>query len=213
MNWRKKLFILVEPELKKLDRAHQVEHSLRVYKNCERIAKGFKNVNLDVLYAASLLHDIGQTVKDHNEHSHESIKIAQKMLEKVGFPMEHFILVNESIRKHDDFIWVKNHSNDRPKSTEAKIFQDADRIEAIGVMGIARQFLFAGKHNRIIYDDKIPPQKDKIYAGNVSAIHTIRDYELQTYRYLNTKIAKKLAEDRYKFTKQFLNQFFKEWKQ
>jgi uncharacterized protein len=213
MNWRKKLYNLVKPELAKLDPAHQIEHSLRVYKNCEKITKDFRSVNLDVLYVASLLHDIGQTLKDHNEHSHKSIEIAEKMLEKSGFPMEYFALVKEVIGKHDDYIWVKNHSNDKPKSIEAKIFQDADRLESIGVMGIIRQFLFSGKHNKKIYDDKIPPQKNKIYAGNVSAIHTIRDHELQIYKYLNTRQARILARNKYIFAKQFLNQFFKEWKQ
>lgn len=207
------MYNLVRPELDKLDMAHRIEHSLRVYKNCEKIARDFKCVNLDALYAASLLHDIGQTLKDHDEHSHKSIKIAEKMLEKSRFPMEYFSLVDEAIKKHDDYIWVKNHSNDKPKSIEAKIFQDADRLESIGVMGIIRQFLFTGKHNKKIYNEKIPPQRDKIYAGNVSAIHTIRDHELQIYKHLNTKQAKILARNKYIFAKKFLNQFFKEWKQ
>lgn len=204
---------LVTPELAKLDIAHQVEHSLRVYKNCKKIAKSYKKAELDVLYAAALLHDIGQTLQSHNEHSHKSIELAKRLLQKSIFPMEKFSQVSEAIRKHDDYIWVKNHSNNKPKSIEAKIFQDADRLESIGVMGIVGQFLFAGRHNKKIYDEKIPPQKDKIYAGNASAIHTVRDYELETYKHLNTKIAKKLAKNKYNFTKIFLNQFFKEWKQ
>lgn len=213
MNWKKRLFSIVEPELKKLDIAHQIDHSLRVYNNCEKIARDYERASLDVLYAASLLHDIGQTVKDHDEHSHESTKIARRLLKKVGFPMDNFELVSEAIRKHDDFIWVKNHSNDKPESIEAKIFQDADRIESSGVMGIIRQFLFAGKHNKKIYNDKVPPQRNRIYGGNVSSIHTIRDHELQIYKHLNTKGAKKLAKDKYIFAKKFLKQFFKEWEQ
>lgn len=205
--------ILVKPELEKLDIAHQVEHSLRVYKSCEKITRDFKKADLDALYAASLLHDIGQTIRSHNEHGHKSVELAKRLLRKSRFPMEKFSLVSEAIRKHDDYIRVKNHSNDKPKSIEAKIFQDADRLESIGAMGIIRQFLFAGKHDKKIYDDKLPPQTDKIYAGNVSAIHTIRDHELQIYKHLNTKEAKKLAKNKYIFAKKFLKQFFKEWKQ
>ncbi len=212
-NWRKKLLALVAPELRKLDVAHRVEHSLRVYRNCKKLAKNYKKADLGALYAASLLHDIGQTVKDHDEHGHKSIEIAEKMLKKAGFPEKKYNLVFEAVIKHDDYIWVGNHSNNKPKSIEAKIFQDADRLESIGVMGIIRQFLFAGRHNKKIYDDEIPPQKDKIYAGNVSAIHTIRDHEMQIYKYLNTKEAKKSAKGKYLFAGKFLDQFFKEWKQ
>lgn len=85
-NWQKKLLALVTPELKKLDIAHQAEHSLRVYNNCEKIAGSYKKANVNVLYAASLLHDIGQTIKNHDEHSHKSVEIARKMLRKAGFP-------------------------------------------------------------------------------------------------------------------------------
>ena len=69
-------------------------------------------------------------------------------------------------KKHDDYIWVKNHSNDKPRSIEAQIFQDADRIESLGAMGIARNFMWAGKHNKVIYGDKIGWKDDKIFAGN-----------------------------------------------
>lgn len=213
MSWRKKLLKLVEPELKKLDLAHQIEHSLRVYKNCEKIARDYKKVDLDVLYAASLLHDIGQTVSKYNEHSQNSIKIAKQHLKKVNFPFKKLDIVFETIRKHDDYVWVKNHSNEKPKSIEARIFQDSDRIESIGIMGIIRQFIFAGKHGKQIWDEKKKSRPDLIYGGNLSAIHTIKDHEMQIYRNLNTKSAKKLSRDRYLFMQSFVKQFFKEWKQ
>lgn len=122
-------------------------------------------------------------------------------------------MVIEAIVKHDDYIWVKNHSNNKPKSIEAKIFQDADRLESIGAMGIIRQFLFAGKHNKKIYEDKKPPRPHLIYGGNISGIHTIRDHEAQVYMHLNTKLAKRIAKSRHEFTREFLKQFFREWEQ
>lgn len=213
MNWRKKLLKLVEPELEKLDVAHQVGHSFRVYKNCEEIARGYKNVNLKVLYAASLLHDIGQIINKYNEHSHDSIELAEKFLEKVGFPKDNYELVREAIKKHDDYIWVSKHSSIKPKSLEARIFQDADRIESMGAIGIIRQFLFAGKHGKKIYDHNKKSRPDLIYGGNISAIHTIRDHEMKIYKHFNTSAAKKIAKGRHEFMEEFLKQFFKEWKQ
>lgn len=211
MNWRKKLFELAGPELEKLDVAHRVDHSLRVYKYCEKIARDYKNVNLDALYAASILHDIGYLVIKKNEHSQHSMTIAEKFLNKVGFPEKLVPLVEECIRKHDNYIWVKNHSNDKPKSLEARIFQDADRIENLGAIGIARNFSWAGRHDKVIWEDKAKWKDDVIFGGNISTLHTLR-FELKNFENFNTKTAKKITKERYKFSKIFIKQLIKEWK-
>lgn len=212
MGWKKKLFKIAENELKKVDNAHRVDHSLRVYRNCKEIAKYFENkINLDALYAASLLHDIGYTIKSKNEHSHHSIKLAEKYLKKVGFPMEYWNLVTESIKKHDDFIWVKKHSNEKPKSIEAKIFQDADRLESVGAIGIGRQFTWASKHNKVMFDNKKNWANHLVYGGNISVLHTLK-FELEAYKHFNTRAAKIIGKEKYKFVQQFINQFVKEWK-
>lgn len=203
---------LVESKLSKLDVAHQIEHSQRVYKNCEIIAKEFKKVNLDALYAAALLHDIGQTVFNLNEHSHNSVKLAEKYLRKIGFPEKDIPLVFKIIKRHDDYVWVKSHSGSKPKTAEAKIFQDADRIETMGAIGIARNFAWAGKNNKKMWDEKKRFRPELIYGGNISVIHTL-DSELQIYKNLNTKTAKRMAKDRQEFAKKFIKQFLKEWKQ
>lgn len=211
MDWKNKLIKIIEPELNKLDIAHRIEHCFRVYKNCELIGHHFKKVNYNALFAACFLHDIGQTINNFNEHGHNSIKLAKNILLKIKFPEKNIPLVLDIIIKHDDYLWVKNHSNAKPNILEVKIFQDADRLESIGAMGIIRQFLFAGKHNKKIYDDKVKSRPDLIFGGNLSGIHTIRDHEQKIYKYLNTKIAKKMAKNKYEFAKLFLKQFFKEW--
>lgn len=211
-NWKRGLIKLVRPELEKLDVGHGIEHSLRVYKNCEKIAKYYQKVNLDALYASALLHDIGQTVKHFDEHSYNSIILAKKYLKNVQFPEKNIFLVEEIIKRHDDYTWVKKHSNNKPKNLEVRIFQDADRLETIGAIGIARNFIWAGKHDKKSWDNKKRWKRDKIFGGNISVIHTI-DAELQIYKNLNTKVAKKMAKEKHEFYKLFLKQFFKEWKQ
>ncbi len=210
MAWKNELIKSVKPKLNSLDVAHNFDHSLRVFENCKIIGQEFKNVNYDALYAASILHDIGQTVKHDNEHGHNSVKLARIILNKIKFPSD-IDLVLEVIKKHDDYRWVKNHSGTKPNIPEAKIFQDADRLESMGAMGIIRQFLWAGKHGKRIYDEKARPRPDLIYGGNISAIHTIRDHEINIYKNLNTKAAKRLAKQKQEFKKIFLKQFFKEW--
>lgn len=211
MSWKKSLVKIVKPKLNKLDVGHRLDHSLRVYKNCLLISKTFKKVNLDALYAASLLHDIGQLICCVNEHSHNSIKLADKILNKVEFSKKDIPLVNQIIKSHDDYIWVKNHSNFPPISLEAKIFQDADRLESIGAIGIIRNFTWGARNNRIIWNPNAKSKPDTVFAGNVSSIHVTRDHDIKSYNYLNTKIAKKMAKSRYLFMQFFLKQFFKEW--
>jgi|WetSurMetagenome_2_1015567.scaffolds.fasta_scaffold101758_4 uncharacterized protein len=211
MSWRKKLLFLIKPKLDKLDVVHRTDHSLRVYKLCERIAKSYKNANLDVLYAASLLHDIGKIVCMKNEHSHHSVTFAKAYLKKAGFPDNKFYLVKEAIEKHDDYVWVKKHSNNKPKGLDAKIFQDADRLESMGAIGISRNLIWAGEHKKTLYDNKKAWKDDVIYGGNISALHTIH-FEQKDYAHLNTSSAKKIAREKYVFGEKFINQFIKEWK-
>lgn len=210
-NWRTKLSKSVKPVLAQLDRAHQIEHSFRVYGNCEKIAAAHKEADLDLLYAAAMVHDLGQTIDNFNEHSENSIAMADSFLFKAGFPRGKIPAVNEIIADHDNYAWVKGHRKTRPKTLESKIFQDADRLESLGVMGIIRQFIFSGKHGKIIYDPSIKPHPELIYGGNLSAIHTIRDHQLNIYKHLNTKKAKEISKENYDFIKRFLKQFFKEW--
>lgn len=211
MNWQKKLLASVEPKLKKLDVAHRLEHSLRVYKNCELIATRYPTADLDVLYAASLLHDIGYSIQKHGEHSNASIFLTKRIIKRIGFPEKKIPLVLSTIVWHDDYVWVSKHSGKKPRLLEEKIFQDADRLEAIGLIGVIRNFLYAGKHGKKIWDETLPTRPDLIFGGNLSAIHTIRDHESQVYKHLNTPIAKKLAKQKHRHQQLFLKQFFKEW--
>jgi uncharacterized protein len=208
---RKKLLKLVTPELNKLDVAHGLGHSLSVFENCKRIAKFNTKANLDVLYAASLLHDIGYTIVSGNEHSHHSVAIGKELLEKAEFKNELIDLILECVVEHDNFIFVKGHRKVKPKSLEAKIFQDADRLEGIGAMGIGRNFVWAGKNSKVMYNDKIGWKNHLIYGGNISVLHTLV-FEMECYKNFNTKAAKALGKDKYLFMKSFVAQFIKEWK-
>src|SRR3989339_672723 len=113
---------------------------------------------------------------------------------------------------HD--IEVHRHSKGLiAKSKEAKIIQDADRLDALGAITIGRMFSTGGKINRPLYNPEIP--FGKIYKGyySDSTIHGFYAKILKiTPNTFNTKSAKKLAKGRYKFVEKFLDQFFKEWK-
>lgn len=211
MAWKQKLLKPVKPKLDTLDIAHNTDHSLRVFRNCELIVKNYPKADLDVLYAACLLHDIGQTINSTNEHSYNSNSLSENILKKCNLRANKIKMTMVVIKSHDNYFWVKDHGKIKLNLIEEAIFQDADRLESLGAMGIIRQMFWSSRHHLKIYDPNIPPQKNKIYTGNASPIHTIRDHQLQIYKHLNTPIAKKLAKRKFLFTKRFLNEFFNEW--
>jgi len=189
--------------------SHAFDHTERVYNLAIKIGKKEK-ADLDVLNAASLLHDIARLKEDNNEvecHAEHGAKMAEEILKKTNFPDDKIKNVTHSIKVH-------RHSKRLTAETkEAKILQDADRLDALGAITIARMFSTGGKINRPLYKPEIPfGEVHKGYYSD-STIHGFYAKILKiTPETFNTQFAKKLAKGRYKFVEEFLKQFFKEWK-
>jgi uncharacterized protein len=100
-------------------------------------------------------------------------------------------------------------------SVEAKIVQDADRLDAIGAIGIARTFAYGGSKGRLIYDPEIKPEMHKSFEdykkSTAPTINHFYEKLLLLKNRLNTQTAKKIARDRHRYMEDFLRQFFKEW--
>jgi uncharacterized protein len=189
-----------------LHKHHSKFHSKRVYLLAIKIGLKEK-ADLDVIKAAALLHDIARGLEDENEikdHAIEGGKIAKKILIKSKFSPE----------KIDDVIYcIKVHRFSKgliPKSLEAKIIQDADRLDMIGAIGIARVFLRAGAMNTPIYDPLLPPKK-KYDGKSVTAINHIYEKLLKSKNVFHTSPAKEMAKKRYRFVEKFLKRFLMEW--
>lgn len=208
--WRKKLLEIAENKMDKFEIIHNTEHSLRVYENCKRIAKYYPKANLDVLFAASLLHDFGHTISKVNRHAHHSASLGEKILKQIKFPEKNTSLVLKAVADHDNHAWVKGHSPNKPRLLESKILQDADRLETFGAIGIGRNFAWGGKHHKPLWDKTKKLCPEKLYGNNYSVIHTL-DFETYNYKYLNTPVAKKLGQKRLIFLKQFIKEFINEW--
>ena len=186
---------------------HDKSHVERVYNLAVRIAKE-ENADLDVVKAAVLLHDIARAMEDEGkiaDHALEGAKMAKKILEEVGFPNEKAAKVINCIGAH------RFKKGMKAESSEAKILQDADRLDIIGAIGIARALTRGGWSNTPIYDPLIPP-KEKYDGESLTSVNHIYEKILKVKDTINTKTAKKIAEERHKFVEQFLDRLLKEWK-
>jgi len=186
---------------------HSKSHVERVYNIAVRIAME-ENADLDVVKAAALLHDIARAMEDEGkieDHTVEGARMARKVLEEVNFPEEKIDKVINCIEVH------RFKKNVGAETLEAKILQDADRLDIIGAIGIARVFARGGWENMPIHDPTIPP-KAKYDGRSLTSINHIYEKILKVKGSFNTSTAKELAEERHRFVEQFLERFLKEWK-
>jgi len=185
---------------------HDRSHVERVYNLAVRIAKE-EGADLDVVRAAVLLHDVARAMEDEGkieDHAVESAKIARKILEDVNFPEEKTAKVIQCIKAH------RFRKGEKARSLEARILQDADRLDIIGAIGIARVFARGGWSNQPLHDPTIPP-KEKYDGKSLTAVNHIYEKNLKVKATINTKKAKKIAEERHRFVEQFLDRLLKEW--
>lgn len=141
------------------DASHTIDHIMRVYNNASLIASKDKNVDFDVLYAAVFLHDIARVNEDHDntgkiDHAILGAEIAEDFLRKIGYSEEKIRKIKHCIQSH------RYRSGYKPKSKEAKILFDADKIDLLGALGIARSYMIAGEYHQQMYSFK--PLKEYI---------------------------------------------------
>lgn len=184
------------------DPAHDFDHIMRVYKNAEMLAKKEK-ANTKLVLCAALLHDIvnyQKSDKRSKTSSTQSAIVAKKILSKYSFTNSEIKIVTDAILDHSF------SKNKKPKTIEGKILQDADRLDAIGAIGIARAFAVSGAEKRSFYN-KIDPfcSKRKPDDQKWTVDHFYRKL-LKLEKLMNTKSAKIEAKKRTKFLENFLSE-------
>ena len=190
---------------------HDWWHIYRVRKLALRIAKEEDDIDLFVVELAALLHDIADWKFNEGNASIGSKK-TKEWLEKNAVD-EKTISHVCSIVEEVDFKGVGVES--RPETREGMIVQDADKLDAIGAIGIARTFTYGGHKNREIYNPEIKPKKHKTFEeykrSTGPTINHFYEKLLLLRDRMNTETAKKIAEKRHKFMEEFLDRFFEEW--
>ena len=187
---------------------HDFFHTLRVYKTATRIAEA-ERANLEIVQIAALLHDTDDIKLSPETHANKDRAVA--FLKEHGVPQEDINTVCGII----DEVSFKGTDSGVPKTLEGKCVQDADRLDAIGAIGVARAFAYGGNHNRVMYDPDIKPAMHmdaEEYRRHVST--TVNHFYEKLFLLkdmMNTACAKEIAEKREQYMQDYLSEFLAEW--
>ena len=200
----------VKSQLEGAEGGHDWWHIYRVWNNAKHIAKT-EQVDQTVVELGALLHDIADS-KFHNGDEEIGPATARKFLESQDTEpniIEHV----ENIIRHISFKGG-NHTQSF-KSLELDVVQDADRLDAIGAIGIARTFNYGGHFGRALYDPNIKPNlnmsKEEYKKSSAPTLNHFYEKLLLLKDRMNTNTGRQIASQRHEYMQGFLDQFYKEW--
>jgi uncharacterized protein len=205
-----KTILFVKTTLAQAEGGHDWFHIERVYKNALLIAESEK-CDVEIVQLGALLHDIADS-KFHDGDESIGPKTARTFLESEKVEptiIDHVIAIIENIS-------FKGGKVERQfSSIELDIVQDADRLDAIGAIGIARTFNYGGFKNRALYNPEIAPNltmtKDEYKNNEAPTINHFYEKLLLLKDKMNTQTGKQIAQDRHRYMEDFLEQFYAEW--
>jgi uncharacterized protein len=187
--------------------SHDWDHTERVCRLCLRIGRKEK-ADLGVLRLAALLHDIGREEEDRSNgkvcHGRSGAALAKVILERHGLDRASVRAVVHCIRTH------RFRKRAMPKTLEARILFDADKLDSIGAVGVGRAFLFAGEVGARLHDKAIDIRKTKPYTREDTAY---REYLVKLGRVkdrMTTREGKRIAAERHRFMAAFFDRLNKE---
>jgi uncharacterized protein len=179
------------------DSAHDFDHVLRVLANAEHIGQ-IEGANMDILRTATLLHDMARADQKQTgrEHAAEGARRARIILTEAGQPAEFTEAVCHAIATH------RFRNNNPPQTLEAKILYDADKLDSIGAIGVARTFAYSGHVNR------------PLWAEDDRHVHTaLQEFRIKLSKVkdsLFTGTARRMAQKRHQFMTEFFEQMARE---
>ncbi len=213
-----KMLNKLENEIKSIchleNSGHDLHHAKRVY-NLSKTIQEKEGGDKLVIKVSSYLHDSHRIIQNETGEycsPKDSLSQVKLILDKVGVPESKKVNILHCIEFHEEYGF-----SERGKTVtdiETLILQDADNLDAIGAIGIARAFMYGGANKIPIWIPELP--FDRKYfdesQGDISEIHHFYSKLLRLKDNMNTKTGKQIAEPKHKFMEQFLEQFFKEWK-
>ena len=205
-----KTILLVKEKLENAEGGHDWFHIERVYKNSILIAKE-EDCDLTIVKLGALLHDIADS-KFYDGDETLGPRIAREFLESEN--VSETIIANV-INIIENISFKGGNFQKQFTSKELEIVQDADRLDAIGAIGIARTFNYGGFKNRPLYNPEIAPNmtmsKEEYKNSDAPTLNHFYEKLLLLKDKMNTPTGKKIAEARHKYMENFLSQFYAEW--
>lgn len=187
---------------------HDYFHTIRVYKIAKQIAIK-ENANIETVMISALLHDVDDIKLSPNTNKNKDN--ARKFLQDNKVEENNINLICDIISE----ISYKGIDSKPAKTLEGRIVQDADRLDALGAIGIARAFAYGGNHNRVMYDPDILPclnMTELEYRNHIST--TVNHFYEKLFNLkslMNTQTAKEIAISRENYMKEYLKTFINEW--
>jgi len=200
----------VKEVLSDAEGGHDWWHIYRVWNLSKYIAKT-ENVDMFIVELGALLHDIADS-KFHDGDEEIGSRKAREFLSSLNVDKEVIVHI-ENIIANISFRGGKHIQ--KFKSPELDVVQDADRLDAMGAIGIARTFNYGGYRGREIYNPEIKPNlnmaKEEYKNSNAPTLNHFYEKLLLLKDRMNTNTGKSMAKHRHKFMEQFLDEFYKEW--
>lgn len=187
---------------------HDFFHSMRVYRTAINIAEA-EHADLEVVALAALLHDV--------DDRKLSPMTAEKKENAARFMCSQNVSESEirQVCQIIDEVSFKGTDSVRPSTPEGKCVQDADRLDALGAIGIARTFAYGGSHSRAIYDPELPPRtamnQAQYYSSKSTSLNHFYEKLFLLEGMMNTETGKAIARKRTQYMQQFVDEFLNEW--
>ena len=202
--------LFVKQKLENAETGHDWFHIERVYKNALLSAQN-EICNLEIVQLGALLHDIADS-KFNNGDETVGPKVAREFLESQNTSEE---IINHVINIIENISFKGGNFENKFTSIELQIVQDADRLDAIGAIGIARTFNYGGFKNRALYNPEIVPNlnmsKEEYKNSEAPTLNHFYEKLLLLKDKMNTETGKIIALERHKYMENFLSQFYAEW--
>lgn len=187
---------------------HDFFHSMRVYRTAMKIAQA-EHTDLEVVALAALLHDVDD--RKLSPTTAEKKENAARFMRSQAVPEAEIRQVCQII----DEVSFKGTDSVRPSTPEGKCVQDADRLDALGAIGIARTFAYGGSHHRAIYDPELPPRtamnQAQYYSSKSTSLNHFYEKLFLLEDMMNTETGKAIARKRTQYMQEFVDEFLSEW--
>jgi len=188
--------------------SHDWEHTRRVCNLCERIGPA-ENADMTVLRIAALLHDIGRADQDRVNgrvcHARKGAELAGPVLRNLPLSADQKANVRHCVRAH------RFRGDQRPETLEARVLFDADKMDAIGAVGVARAYLFAGEIGARLHNPDVDVERTEPYSIDDTGYREFKVKLIGIKDRMLTPAGRRMAEERHAFMTAFFDRFLAEY--